>query len=840
MHEDQIKLINMLEKVRAAIHSQEALRGSLPDEMLETMLSQLRSEEATLVTKLYGPGAIAHGEGAVAVTATDGSTAIGNVEGNVYLNTTEQDGIDALNVYRQFVMQSSGQLSLRGLDLNASDPLETNQKLSLAQVYIPLNTKTQLSDEANQQQASPSDIKLRPLPAIEAMASQRRLVILGSPGFGKSTLLNHLALCLAASGLTQEESWLKRLAPWPQNEASVVPIQVTLRDFAVWLGDNSPSVNPRLLWDFIKDRLDALDLTIVADKLHSALQAGDVVLLLDGFDEVPDDAHRTAICNIILAFAERHRSCRMIITCRTLSYQNPDWQLAGFPSFELAGLDEVQILQFIQIWYEELAHHDIVPKTDTNRLIGQLAEAVNRPGLVELAKSPLLLTVMALVHTHKGHLPEARALLYEDTIDILLWRWEQLKATQDQPVPRLRQLLSEVGRTDVDLKRTLWKLAFEAHQKRQSLEDGVVSDIGELRLEKVLAELHPDGSRDWAHHVIRVMKMRAGLLLERAPEIFGFPHRTFQEYLAGAYLSTQSNFAQLAAQQFIEAPYWRESIILAVGRLTHLSGDTDKPLALVAELSYGEVSEHDLFWQKALLAGSILVEVGLHRVRSSAFGRDLVVRLQQRLAALLQTSKLSAIERVTAGQILGQLGDLRSGVTIRPQGETDKQLPDVEFRYVPVGPFFMGSEDNDPDAADDEKPQHLVTMDAPYWMSRYPVTVAQYEVFLSNDGYRAARYWPEAQSHGVWLDGQIVETLSGKRRSRPRSYSTPFNLANHPVVGLNWYEALAFCRWLTEVWRAGHFAQNFNLPSNYEIRLPTEAEWGEGRTWRPVSSAQTV
>jgi hypothetical protein len=46
---------------------------------------------------------------------------------------------------------------------------------------------------------------------------------------------------------------------------------------------------------------------------------------------------------------------------------------------------------------------------------------------------------MALVHTHKGRLPEARALLYEETIDILLWRWEQVKAGGEDEAPPLER-----------------------------------------------------------------------------------------------------------------------------------------------------------------------------------------------------------------------------------------------------------------------------------------------------------------------------------------------------------------------------------------------------------------
>ena len=85
-----------------------------------------------------------------------------------------------------------------------------------------------------------------------------------------------------------------------------------------------------------------------------------------------------------------------------------------------------------------------------------------------------------------------------------------------------------LNRTDVDLKRALWYLAFEAHRQGGTADAETVADIGESRLHQTLVELHPDKSYDWAYAMVEVMKLRAGLLLERAPGVYTFPHRTFQ------------------------------------------------------------------------------------------------------------------------------------------------------------------------------------------------------------------------------------------------------------------------------------------------------------------------
>ena len=112
----------------------------------------------------------------------------------------------------------------------------------------------------------------------------------------------------------------------------------------------------------------------------------------------------------------------------------------------------------------------------------------------------------------------------------------------------------------------------------------------------------------------------------------------------------------------------------------------------------------------------------------------------------------------------------------------------LEFCYVPAGPFWMGSDDADPDAWNDEKPRHRVHLD-PFWLGRFPITNRQYLAFV-----RAARHRPPF----TWDDGKF-----------------PRHKSDHPVTGVNWDDALAFCRWAARV-------------TGRPVRLLTEAEWEKG------------
>ena len=445
---------------------------------------------------------------------------------------------------------------------------------------------------------------------LEAVIAHRQLVLLGDPGSGKSTFVNHLGLCLALHAQQPNGGWLDRLQGWPAKERDLTPILVLLRDFARVLPAAKGQPSPSWLWEFIKERLGAQNLDFAADPLHALLDKGKVIVLLDGLDEIPTEQQRSVVRDAVQAFAGRYPTCRMVATCRTLSYQNPAGQLEAWKDYRLAEFDEPKIDGFVGAWYSELARLNAVSSDDAVRMTRRLQQAVRRKDLRELAGNPLLLTVMALVHAHKGRLPDARALLYEETVDILLLRWEQIKAGGDETALPLRGLLQQVDRTDVDLKLVLWRLAFEAQQGGVTGDGAGLADIGELRLLRALAELHPDKSLQWAEEIVEVIRLRAGLLVERAPEVYTFPHRTFQEYLSGAHLAAQADFARQAAGLMTDDLYWRQVILLAAGRLVYLGGDTAKPLALVGELCPEMPDTSALGWRKAWLAGEVLLEAG--------------------------------------------------------------------------------------------------------------------------------------------------------------------------------------------------------------------------------------
>ncbi|NWF68367.1 MAG: SUMF1/EgtB/PvdO family nonheme iron enzyme [Chloroflexi bacterium] len=90
-----------------------------------------------------------------------------------------------------------------------------------------------------------------------------------------------------------------------------------------------------------------------------------------------------------------------------------------------------------------------------------------------------------------------------------------------------------------------------------------------------------------------------------------------------------------------------------------------------------------------------------------------------------------------------------------------------------------------------------------FWISKYPVTYMQYEKFVNSDGYSNRAYWTNAG--WAWKGDKCNPEI--------RWNSPKWHIDNHPVVGVNWYEALAFARWLS------------TKLGTQSLLLPTEAQW---------------
>jgi formylglycine-generating enzyme required for sulfatase activity len=696
-----------------------------------------------------------------------------------------------LQTYLETLQRRTRAVPLAGLDESG----EKGGELALERVFIGLDAgqrQVDLEEEGDGKGVSTA--------AIGYLHVQRQLVLLGDPGSGKSTLLRYVAYCLAGAACFPEDgSWRERLA-WPVyddegeivemrqwTEEAPVPIFVVLRDFA--RRDFDPNDGTSII-DFVCEKLQEEDLGDAADPLRKLARRGRVLFLLDGVDEVPAD-ERAAVWEAIKALDKgAYGGNRWAATCRVLSFDRGEAP-SGVPVERLQPLNEAQIVEFIDNWYGGLIEGGQLDRGQALDKAEALKGAVQRPALRELAQNPMLLTIMALVQTFRGTLPDERAKLYQACVETLLLRWQLRLETGEGDMP---DALRQLGTTVEDLQRLLWEIAWEAHSKAEDRSQS--ADIPRWDVIEI-AEAHLS-SLGKAEQFLEYTEQRAHLLVGRGgrrESVYSFPHRTFQEYLAACHLAALRRFERRAAELAAQSDDWREVLNLAVGTLAFNQNNREKAFDAVEAMlpdqapTDGEASE----WRQVWLAGEMCATIGRQAAERDEVGREVLPALRELLVALLENEELTPPQRAEAGDALGRLGDPRPGVcTLEP-----------ELIEIPAGDFLY----------DEEK--ELRSIEKPYAVARYPVTVAQFAIFIEDGGYEEARYWGGKKSAGWrWrLKDHDVELRGEGPVMQPEFWQQPrWHGENRPVVGVSWYEAQAYCAWLTE-------------KSEREYRLPSEEEW---------------
>jgi hypothetical protein len=218
----------------------------------------------------------------------------------------------------------------------------------------------------------------------QVLTRHKHVVVSGEPGAGKSTLLRHLAVEFARGGRDARKA--------------AIPVVVDLIEVA------AKDVDACVL-----DQLRRAEF-FRAEKFHArALKDGTLRVLLDGLDEVPVE-NRGHVVRRVLAFMAEYDTCTVVVTCRSAVREPALW--ARMHPVQVAELDDELIRRFVNARLG-------VGESRTEEL---LAELFARPGILALARVPLLLELLIKLKVPGASIPltTSRAGFYREAVDSLL------------------------------------------------------------------------------------------------------------------------------------------------------------------------------------------------------------------------------------------------------------------------------------------------------------------------------------------------------------------------------------------------------------------------------------
>ncbi len=618
----------------------------------------------------------------------------------------------------------------------------------------------------------------------ERIQSLQRVVLLGEPGAGKTFMLARLALDSAEAYRRDPSHPLLVFVPLSRYDTAE-PFQAFVSRRLGMIGERLPQLN--------------------------------VIWLLDALNEMPREKQqwphlKTFIDDLVAA------NIPFVLSCRVKNY---DTELAHVPDLHRIDLQDLNPRQILDI----LTHH--LTPTYAEHL---WRTVMTGEGLLE-AWAAWEGGVRAFWERPEStwddddqkrrHL-RTRAQIHRDPRKLLLLGRNPFTLVR-LLVPRMREAVRDCQNDTNRLNRLLEKLLpnnraqlfgqviedmLRAEARRQAWTDETTRQIiaalefaapvlqaSEQRTEMLFDDLLK--AKDAPEGLIDHLKMgRDAGLITLTESAVRFNHQLYQEYFATQRLR------DLLDDYTRRHPDWQTGAALPPRdeRLAELfpqwwnAGGWVVTVALLGELE-GRTGIHRVVRWLA----SYTPEFAVNMVRDNNDGltlNDLNETARQALVAGAQAQMIEADPRgrAAAYRVLGLLeGDERRGIgTVIRNGVS---LPDIEWVTIPAGEFIY----------QDQKKLSLPA----FAISRYPITYAQFQAFIDDDktGFRDVRWW-----EGL--------TLPEGHNSAPADQA--FKYGNYPRERVSWYDAVAFCRWLSW-WLGGGY--ELEKIGEWVVRLPTEQEW---------------
>ncbi len=211
-----------------------------------------------------------------------------------------------------------------------------------------------------------------------------KIIIYGKPGAGKITFLKRILL----HSLDGEF------------ERRLIPVFVTLKTWADSKKD---------LFTYIQQEFKVFNFPAGTLNLQELLKSGKCLILLDGLDEIPENYGQPCV-SIIEEFVIEFFGNSFMMTCKIAARAHIFEQ---FAEVEITDFDQIQISEFVKNWFDQSTKAEMCER-----------KIFKDPNILEMAKTPLLLTMLCAAYEGALDFPKNRAELYKEAIDVLLKKWD--------------------------------------------------------------------------------------------------------------------------------------------------------------------------------------------------------------------------------------------------------------------------------------------------------------------------------------------------------------------------------------------------------------------------------
>jgi predicted NACHT family NTPase len=446
--------------------------------------------------------------------------------------------------------------------------------------------------------------------------NQSKLVLLGAPGSGKTTLLSYFAVMLARDGAAELGL-----------EIDCLPILIRIRDWA-----RQPDLSlPEYARQFAEKTMSVKPLPV---GFFEYWLDGRALILLDGLDEVAEASKRHHVVQCIENFLGQYRQNRAVITSRPAGYRRDFFRTDEYPHYQLLPFGDAQQQEFINRWYDSR----IADPAEAERRKASLRKAFSDNERIKLlARNPLLLTIIALIHRYQAVLPKQRFKLYEKAVETLLTAWDSNKELSNQTVLKYLDL--------DDLQRLMERVAYWIHTQGGTgdLEGGTLIDR-DMLLDTLCEEIQTQKqvqryqAKEEAERFVNFIRDRTGLLNEQGQDCYAFVHKTFQEYLTAQEIIYQAEnegdfeIVLNHIRDHLHDPHWEEVLLLLIAQ--QKPNNAAKAISAVLDHNspYEKWLHRDLFFAGRCLAenpkglktakGSRTDEILTKLVELEAFNED--------------------------------------------------------------------------------------------------------------------------------------------------------------------------------------------------------------------------